>query len=177
MTPNFHPYMPFCSSKIAMMIKVSRELYTWLSRHGLGGYLRVLNVAPHPGAQAGAKLVHPDTITNNQIRSALSLQLGGEHDVGAPPQHILEKYFKEYSASAKAHCTHGGSNEFFGNLAHFLLEFGCIIANAYNITKKRVGLIITAYRGGAVDWGILTGEEILHNLYHVPMTRGHSTPE
>ena len=118
----------------------------------------VLNTAPHPEAQTIAKRVHPNTITNNQICWALSLKRGDKHDVDAPPQHILEQYFGEYSASAKAHDMHGGPNEFFGNLAHFLLEYGCITANAHSILKKRVGLIITAYRGGAVDWGILTGE-------------------
>ena len=94
----------------------------------------------------------------------LSLKHGCEHNVDAPPQHILEQYFGEYSLSAKAHRTHGGSNEFFGNLAHFLLEYGCITANAYSIPKKRAGLIITTYRGGVVDWGILTGEGICATL-------------
>ena len=66
-----------------MTIEVSTKLCTWLSMHGLGGYLCIIDAAPHPDAQAVAMRVHPDTITNNQIRSALSLKHGGEHDVDA----------------------------------------------------------------------------------------------
>ena len=50
-----------------MPIEVSKELRAWLTRHGLGGYLRVLDTATHPEAQAVTRRVHPDTITNNQI--------------------------------------------------------------------------------------------------------------
>ena len=90
----------------------------------------------------------------------LGLQQGGEHEIEALPQHILEQHFGEYSASRKAYHTHGVPNEFFGNLVHFFLEFICIHANAYNMPKKRAGLIIMAYRGSAINWGIITEEGI-----------------
>ena len=72
----------------------------------------------------------------------------------------MEQHFDEYSVSAKAHRTHGGPNEFFGNMAHILLELACIHANPYNMPKKKARLIITAYRGGAIDWGIITREGV-----------------
>ena len=90
----------------------------------------------------------------------LGLQHRGEHEIEAPPHHILEQHFGEYWASAKAHCTHGGPNEFFGNLAHFLLEFFYVHANMYNMPKKKASLIIMTYQGGAINWGIITEEGI-----------------
>ena len=76
------------------------------------------------------------------------------------PQHNLEQHFGEYSVLAKAHRTHGGPNEFFGNLAHILLEFDCVHAKPYNMPKKKARLIIMAYCGGTIDWGIITGEGV-----------------
>ena len=55
---------------------------------------------------------------------------------------------------------HDGPNEFFGNLAHLLLEYVCDHANPYIMPKKKAGLIITAYRGGTIDWGIITVEGV-----------------
>ena len=118
-----------------MPLEVSKELRTWITRHGLTGYLNVLEAPPHPKAQAIARKIHPDTISNNMIRVA-------------PPQHILEQHFGEYSLSAKAHHTHGGHNEFFWNLAHFLLEYAFVHANPYSMPKKKVGIIVTTYIGG-----------------------------
>ena len=129
-----------------MSLEVSKELRTWITKHGLTGYLNVLEAPPHPEAQAIAKKIHLDTISNNMICGALRLRRGDDHNIDVLPQHILEQHFGEYSLSAKAHRTHGGPNEFFGNLAHFLLEYACVHANPYNMPKKKAGLIITAYR-------------------------------
>ena len=56
-----------------MPLEVSKELRTWLHRHGLGGYLRVIDAPPHPEAQEIARWPHPDPVTNNLIRSTLGL--------------------------------------------------------------------------------------------------------
>ena len=85
---------------------------------------------------------------------------GGEYDVEAPPQHILEKYFGEYSLSTKAHRTHGGPNEFFGDLAHFFLKYVCIYQNSHSMPKKKAGLIILAHEGRKIDWGSITREGV-----------------
>ena len=105
-----------------MSFEVSTELRSWLTTHGLGGYLQVYDADAHPRALK----IHPDTITNDIIRIALRLPRGGEYDVDANPHHLLEKYFGEYSLSTKAHRMHGGPNELFGDLAHFFLEYVCI---------------------------------------------------
>ena len=80
-----------------MSFEVSTELRSWLTTHGLGGYLQVYDADAHPRALAVTAKIHPGTITNDIIRSALHLPRGGEYDVEAPPQHLLEKHFGEYS--------------------------------------------------------------------------------
>ena len=56
-----------------MPLEVSKELRTWLHRHALGGYLRIIDAPPHPEAQEIARWIHPDIVTNNHIRSMLGL--------------------------------------------------------------------------------------------------------
>ena len=79
-----------------MPLEVSYEIRTWLQRHGLGGYPRVINAPPHPEAQEIALQLYLDTVTNNLIRSALGLHRGGDHDVKIPPHTILKDYFGLY---------------------------------------------------------------------------------
>ena len=74
------------------------------------------------------------------------------------PPNTLEKYFGEYSA--KAHRRHGGPNEFFGDLAHFFLEYVCVHHNPHNMPKKKAGWIIMAHEGSTIDWGIIIGEGV-----------------
>ena len=143
-----------------MPFEVSTALRTWLTSHGLGGYLQVYDAEHHPRALAIATKIHPGTVTNDMLRTALRLQRGGDYDIEAPPQHILDKYFGEYSLSAKAHRTHGGPDVLFGDLAHFFLEYICLHLNPHSMPKKRAGLIILAYEGKKIDWGCITGDGI-----------------
>ena len=144
-----------------MPLKVSKDLRTWMpTRHGFSVYLNVYDAPAHPDAQAIATKIQLGTITNDIICSALHLPRGGEHDIEAPPQHTLEQYFGEYSLSVKAHRMHGGPNEFFGDLAHFLLDYVCIHHNPYNMPKKKAGLIILAHEGRPINWGNITGEGV-----------------
>ena len=143
-----------------MPFEVSTEFRSWLTSHSFKGYLQLYHADAHPRALAIAGKIHPGTVTNDMIRAAHRLQRGGEYDIDAPPQHILEKYFGEYSLSAKAHRTHGGPNQLFGDLAHFFLEYVCIHQNPHSMPKKRAGLIILAYEGRKIDWGCITGDGI-----------------
>ena len=81
------------------------ELHAWLQEQGLGGYLKVIDAPAHPDAQAVARRISPETITNNVLRAALDLQRGGDHDVEIPAALTLKEYFGEYSASGKAYRT------------------------------------------------------------------------
>ena len=81
------------SSSSAMPFEVSNELQTWLTQHGLAGYLQVYDADAHPRAQAIASKIHPGTITNDIIRSALHLPRGREYNVEAPPPTYSRKIF------------------------------------------------------------------------------------
>ena len=85
--------------------------------------MKVIDAPVHPDAQAVARRIPPDTITNNVIRAALDLQRCGEHDVEIPPATKLKEYFGEYSASGKAYSTYGGPNKAFGEIARILMEY------------------------------------------------------
>ena len=56
-----------------MPLAASQETRAWLQERGLGGYLKVIDAPAHLDAQAVARRIHPDTITNNMIRDTLDL--------------------------------------------------------------------------------------------------------
>ena len=51
----------------------SQETRACLHERCLGGYLKVIDSLAHTDAQAVARRIHPDTITNNMIRATLDL--------------------------------------------------------------------------------------------------------
>ena len=76
LSPSTSPPNLLNSSPSTMSLEVSTELRTWLTRHGLTGYLNVYDAAAHPRAQAITTKIHPSTITNDIICSALHLPRG-----------------------------------------------------------------------------------------------------
>ena len=109
----------------------------------MGGYLKIIN-AP----------AHPDT----QVVAALDLQRGGDHDVDIPPASKLKEYFGEYSASRKAYRTYGGPKRTFGENARILMEYAFVHTNPTSMPQNKAAIIINAYEGNRIDWGIITGE-------------------
>ena len=95
----------------------------------------------------------------------LGLKHGAHHDIEIPPQQVLVAHFGKYLVSAKTYRTKGIPNEFFGELAKFLLEITCVHPHNYGMPKKKVGIIITTYTGGLLDWGSITGEALRAGLY------------
>ena len=77
----------------------------------------------------------------------------------------LEKYFREYSTSAKAHRTKDISNSFFREVAKFLLEVGCVHINAYGMPKQKACIVIDTFKGCAMDWGVITGPALREGLH------------
>ena len=49
---------------------------------------------------------------------------------------------------------------FFGEIAQILMEYVFAHTNRTNMPPKKATIIIKAYQGGTVDWGILTGEGV-----------------
>ena len=124
----------------------------------MGCYLKIIDAPAHPDAQQVGKNVCPEAITNNVIRQALKLQRGGDHDVAIPSAAKLKEYFGEYSASGKAYRTYGGPKKVFGEIARILMEYAFVHTNPTSIPQNKAAIIIIAYEGHRVDWGIITGE-------------------
>ena len=80
---------------------------------------------------------------------------------------MLRSYFGEYSPSAKAFQTQGGEDEFFHEVAKFLLEVGFVSPRFYCMPKKRAGFIIATYEGEVFDWGLLSAEALREQLHGV----------
>ena len=143
-----------------MPLAASQETRSWLQEWGLGGYLRVIDAPTHPDAQGVARRIHPDTVTNNMIRTALDLTRGGEHEVEIPPSTTLNKYFGMYSMSRKAYHTYGGPNKSFGEIARILMEYAFVHTNPTSMPQNKAAIIISEYEGNKIDWGIITGEGV-----------------
>ena len=79
----------------------------------------------------------------------------------------LRSYFGEYSPSAKAFQTQGGEDEFFHEVAKFLLKVGFVSPRFYGMPKKRARFIITTYEGEDFDWELLSAEALWDQLYGV----------
>ena len=124
----------------------------------MGGYLKVIDAPVHPDSQQVARNICPEAITNNVLRTALDLQRGGDHDVDIPPAAKLKEYFGEYSASGKAYRTYGGPNKVFGEIARILMEYAFVHTNPTSMPQNKAAVIISAYEGHRIDWGIITGE-------------------
>ena len=72
----------------------------------------------------------------------------------------LRSYFGEYSPSAKDFQTLGGQDEFFHEVAKFMLEVGFVTPRFYGMPKKRARFIIATYEREVFDWGLLSAEAL-----------------
>ena len=79
----------------------------------------------------------------------------------------LRSYFGEYSPLAKAFQMLGGQDDFFHEVAKFMLEVGFVTPRFYGMPKKRAGFIIATYEGETFDWGLLSAEALRDQLYGV----------
>ena len=96
-----------------MPIPISLALRRWLLEKGFEGYIWVAKAPQHPDAQEIAKKLNVDTVMNGSIRKELGLMAVGEKHFEIPPAEDLERYFGEYSTSAKAYRTKDIPNTFF----------------------------------------------------------------
>ena len=88
-----------------------------------------------------------DMITNVMVRKKLGLSNTGERRFDIFPTEVLERYFGEYSLSAKAYRMRDAPNPFFRENAKFLLEIGCVHLNASEMPKQKPGGIIMTFEG------------------------------
>ena len=132
---------------------------------GFEGYIRVAEAAPHPEALDIAKKLNVETMMNVTIRKKLGLSTIGEKHFNISPAKALEKYFGEYSVSAKAYRTKDIPNPFFQEVAKFLLDVLCVHVNAYRMSKQKAGIIVETFEGRVVVWGVITGPALKVGLY------------
>ena len=85
-----------------MTISISATLRRWLLEKGSEGYIRVVEAPPHPDAFNIARKLNVDTVTNAMVRQKLGLSGLGEKHFDIAPAETLQKYFAEYSLTAKA---------------------------------------------------------------------------
>ena len=101
------PHLPM------MPITIFAALRRWLLEKGFEGYIRVAEAPPDLEALDIAKKLNVDTVTNATIWKKLGLSAIGEKHFDISPAQTLEKYFGEYSTSAKAYRTKDIPNPFF----------------------------------------------------------------
>ena len=58
----------------------------------------------------------------------------------------------------------GGHDEFFHEVAKFMLEVAFVTPRFYGMPKKRAGFIIATYEGENFDWGLLSAEALWEQL-------------
>ena len=150
-----------------MMIYVSDNLRQWLVNKNLQGFMKVAEVEPHPCAAEILQQIDVSEITNKKVRCVLEFKREGFNVVQKMDKDVLRSYFGEYSPSAKAFQTQGGVDEFFHEVANFLLEVGFVSPRFYCMPKKRAGFIIATYDGEIFDWGLLLADALREQLYGV----------
>ena len=147
-----------------MPITISDNLRLWLETKNLQGYIRIAEASPHPNAAKIAQQIDIAKITNKQVRRILNLKREGFDAVQKMDKETLRSYFGEYSPSAKAFQTMGGQDEFFHEVAKFMLEVAFVTPRFYGMPKKRAGFIIATYEGEKFDWGLLSAEALREQL-------------
>ena len=150
-----------------MPIPVSDELREWLHERNLQGFIKVAEAEPHPQAEELVEQLDITKVTTKKIRNALQLPRGGFDAVKQPSSEALRSYFGEYSPSAKAYQTYGGKEEFFHEVARFLLEVAFVSPRFYCMPKKRAGFIIATYEKEDFNWPLLSGEALREQLQGV----------
>ena len=61
----------------------------------------------------------------------------------------------------------GGQDKFFHEVAKFMLEVAFVTPQFYGMPKKRAGFIFATYEGENFNWGLLSVEALLEQLYGV----------
>ena len=147
-----------------MPITISDNLRLWLETKNLQGYIQIAEAFPHPNAVEITQQIDIAKITNKQVRRILNLKREGFDAVQKMDKETLRSYFGEYSPSAKAFQTMGGHDEFFHEVAKFMLEVAFVTQRFYGMPKKRAGFIIATYEGEKFDWGLLSAEALREQL-------------
>ena len=128
--------------------------------------MKVTEAKPHPCAEALMEEIDVSRITSKKVRQALGMPRGGFDAVKKVSEEGLRSYFGEYSTSAKAYQTYGGRDEFFHEVARFLVEIGFVSPRFYYMHKKRVaGFIIVTNEEETFEWAFLSAEALREQMH------------
>ena len=123
-----------------MPIPISENLRQWLVSKNLQGYINVAEAEPHPNVAELLQQIDISKVTNKQVRRTLKLKREGFDVVQKMDKDTLRSYFREYSPSAKTFQTLGGQDEFFHEVAKFMLEVGFFTPRFYGIPNLPASL-------------------------------------
>ena len=114
-----------------------------LTDRGLKGFIQVAEAPSHPNALEMAGKLNIDTLTNAMGRKKLGFSNTREHHFDIFPIEVLERYYGEYSQSAKAYRMWDIPDPFFRDITKVLLKVGCVHMNAYGMPKQKARLVIS----------------------------------
>ena len=77
----------------------------WFSKHGLEGFMHVVDAPRHHEPEKVAPTIDLEEITEGKIHALIGLPSGGLQSIETPSTKILTEYFGEYSLSSKAYRT------------------------------------------------------------------------
>ena len=75
----------------------------WFSKHGLEGFLQVVDVQPHEEPEKIATKIDLDEISGGTVQALIGLPAEGLYSIENPSTEILTEYFGEYSIASKAY--------------------------------------------------------------------------
>ena len=85
-----------------MPIPVSDRFRNWLQNKGLQGYLKFVDIEPHPSVAEIVNQIDAAKITNRQVCQFLNLKREGFDGMEPLKPEVLRSYFGEYLPSDKA---------------------------------------------------------------------------
>ena len=149
----------------SITIIITSAVWQWLTDCRLEGFINVAEAPAHPNSMDLASKLNIDTITNAMVPKKLGLSNTRECHFDTFPIEVSERYFGEHAQSAKAYRTRDIPDPFFRDIAKFLLEVGCVHLNTYGMPKKKVGVVISTFKGQDVDYGVITGAALQEGLH------------
>ena len=97
--------------------------------------MQVVDAEPHPHVAEIMQQIDVAKVTNKKVRRCLNLKRACFDSMEKLKSEVLRSYFGAYSPSAKAYNTHGGKDEFFQEVAKFMLEVAFVSPRFYGMPK------------------------------------------
>ena len=80
---------------------LSTSTRDWFNKHGLEGFLRVVDAPPHEEPEKIVARIDLEEISEGTVQALIGLSAGGLYSIKNPSIEILTEYFGEYSIANK----------------------------------------------------------------------------